>query len=190
MTEKQAIAASKFMSRVLRHSPKDAGLTLDENGWASTQALIDGMNKAGKTIDLEALKYVVEINDKQRFRFSDDYSKIRASQGHSVKVDLGLTPAQPPDVLYHGTATHFLDSIKKGGLISKKRHHVHLSKDRETAENVGGRHGLSVVLTINTIQMYADGYEFFLSDNEVWLTEVVPARYIWQFTRDTEAREE
>jgi len=170
--------ASKFMSRVLRHKPMDIGLTLDENGWACTKALLEGMNKTGIRIDLDGLKRVVSTNDKQRFKFNEDYSKIRASQGHSVKVDLGLTPAQPPDTLYHGTATQFVDSIKKEGLISKKRQHVHLSKDVETAENVGGRHGEAVVLTIDAMQMYADGYDFFMSDNGVWLTEAVPARYV------------
>ncbi|MCL2571028.1 MAG: RNA 2'-phosphotransferase [Defluviitaleaceae bacterium] len=183
MTPKHLVKISKFISRVLRHAPEDIGITLDKNGWASTQDLINGMTNKGKKIDLDTLKFIVKVDEKQRYKFNEDFSQIRASQGHSVDIDLALAPAQPPDILYHGTATRFLADIKKDGLISKKRHHVHLSKDKETAENVGARHGLVAVLTINAMQMFADGYEFFMSDNGVWLTESVPPRYIWQFTR-------
>jgi len=180
MTEKQLTSTSKLMSLVLRHNPGKIGITLDKNGWASTQALIEGINRAGHTIDLEWLKYVVQNNDKQRFKFNEDYSLIRASQGHSVAVDVELVATRPPATLYHGTATRFLASINKSGLIAKKRLHVHLSSDKLTAEQVGGRHGQAVVLIINAAQMHSDGFKFYLSDNGVWLTQAVPAQYITQ----------
>jgi putative RNA 2'-phosphotransferase len=127
---------------------------------------------------MEQLKEIVETNDKQRYRFSDDFSKIRASQGHSVSVDLDLKETPPSDILYHGTAERFIASIKKAGLISKNRQHVHLSGDKETAATVGGRHGNPVVLVIDSAKMRGDGCKFYLSDNNVWLVDAVPSGYI------------
>ena len=174
-------ALSRFICLVLRHQPDKIGIVLDENGWADTRALIEGMNRAKRKITLEYLKEIVYSDNKQRYKFSDDYSKIRANQGHSISVDVEMEQATPPDTLYHGTATRFLDSIKNNGLIAKSRLHVHLSSDRETAINVGGRHGKPVVLTINAAKMHEDGFKFFLSDNGVWLTSVVPPLYIGCF---------
>jgi len=181
MTDKEIVSVSKFMSLVLRHNPSKAGITLDSNGWADTNALIKGMNTAGRKVTLDTLKEVVDSNDKQRFKFSDDFTKIRANQGHSVQVDVELKEAHPPATLYHGTATRFLPSIKTEGLTAKRRLHVHLSSDKETAIKVGGRHGTPVVLTINSAKMYEDGHTFYLSDNGVWLTASVPPNYILQF---------
>ena len=181
MNEKEIISTSKFMSRILRHDPGSVGITLDENGWADTSALITGMNKANRKVTLEDLKVVVANNNKQRFKFSDDFSKIRANQGHSVQVNVELKETAPPDILYHGTATRFLASIKVDGLLPQKRLHVHLSGNKETAVNVGGRHGKPVVLTVNAAKMQADGFVFYLSENGVWLTSAVPPSYIWQF---------
>ena len=169
------------MSRILRHDPGSIGIALDENGWADTNALISGMNKAKRKVTLEDLKVVVDNNNKQRFKFNDDYSKIRANQGHSVQVDVEMKEVEPPDSLYHGTATRFLDSIKANGLLPQKRLHVHLSSDKETAINVGQRHGKPIVLSINAAKMYEDGFVFYLSENGVWLTSAVPPSYIWQF---------
>ena len=186
MNEKDLQSISKFMSLILRHQPDKIGITLDEKGWADTQALIDGMSRTGRKVTLDTLKEVVTNNNKQRFKFNKDCSKIRANQGHSITVDVEMKEMQPPDVLYHGTATRFLSSIKTDGLTAKNRLHVHLSSDRETAVNVGARHGKPVVLTINANKMYEDGYIFYLSENGVWLTSSVPVSYIWQFTNKGE----
>lgn len=169
---------SKFLSLVLRHQPQTIGLQLDENGWASVDVLLQKMNEHGKKINLEKLKEVVATNDKQRFRFSDDLTKIRANQGHSIAVELALPPSTPPDTLFHGTATRNLDSIKEKGLIKGSRQHVHLSSNRETATKVGQRHGVPIVLIVNTKQMAEDGILFYISDNGVWLTDYVDAKYI------------
>jgi len=130
---------------------------------------------------LNDLKYIVESNDKQRFKFSEDFSEIRANQGHSVAVAVEMDERKPPNVLFHGTATRFLAAIKQDGLIAKNRLHVHLSSDRETAEKVGARHGKSVILTINSAKMYNDGKIFYISENGVWLTADVPVEYIFNF---------
>ncbi|MEM8861938.1 MAG: RNA 2'-phosphotransferase, partial [Chloroflexota bacterium] len=127
---------------------------------------------------LEDLKYIVANDNKQRYSFSADGAKIRASQGHSINIDLGLKPLKPPPVLYHGTATRFVSSIMEKGLISKSRQYVHLSADIATATIVGKRHGKPTILTIDTQQMTADGYHFYLSDNKVWLTNHVPVKYL------------
>ena len=171
---------SKYMSMVLRHHPDRAGLKLDKNGWADVQELIAGINKSGKgrAIDMATLERIVADNDKQRYSFNDDRTKIRANQGHSIPVNLELEPATPPDVLYHGTATRYMESIKKSGLISKNRQYVHLSSDIKTAFAVGSRHGYPVVLKIDAKQMAEDGYTFYLSVNKVWLCDNVPWKYM------------
>ena len=143
-------------------------------------ALIAGINSTGHmAVTLDILKEVVATNDKQRFKFSDDYTKIRANQGHSIKVDVELKETEPPAILYHGTAARFIQSIKEGGLVAKGRLYVHLSADEETAVKVGRRHGSPVVLTLNAAKMREDGFKFYLSENGVWLTESVPAEYIY-----------
>ena len=181
MKEKDKKSASRFMSLILRHEPERIGIALDKNGWADTNELLVGLNRNGYDVGLKELKEIVASNDKQRFKFNEDNTKIRANQGHSVAVEVKMEELEPPVVLYHGTATRFLGAIKKGGLISKNRLHVHLSDDKETALKVGARHGKSVILTINSHKMYEDGFKFYLSDNGVWLTDVVPVKYIWQF---------
>jgi len=167
------------MSLVLRHRPHKIGITLDANGWADVDALIEGINKAGRVpVTLDDIKHVVNTNDKQRFAFNEDYTKIRANQGHTVSVDVELEETQPPIVLYHGTSANSLQSIMDSGIISKKRLYVHLSSDEETAFKVGKRHGNPVVLTIDVARMYDEGHKFYLSANGVWLTKCVPAVYI------------
>ncbi len=176
--KKQQKKISKFLSLILRHKPQEIDLELDENGWANTKELISKMVSAGKKMDMETLEIVVENNDKQRFTFNDDKSKIRANQGHSIKIDLNYSEQEPPDFLYHGTAKKFLDSILKEGLKKQKRHHVHLSSDVEIANSVGKRHGAPVVLKIPAKQMYEAGFVFYKSKNGVWLTDNVPVEYI------------
>ncbi len=176
--KQQFYKESKYLSLILRHKPEKIGLELDKNGWVSTELLLKNLNKSGFKIDLSKLKQIVFDNDKQRFAFNDDYSKIRANQGHSLKVELNYEPVKPPKNLYHGTATRFLDSIYENGIQKQKRHHVHLSLNIETAKNVGSRYGKTVVLIIDTEQMYKDGFEFFESENGIWLVDNVPNKYI------------
>ncbi|MDB5335656.1 MAG: Phosphate acetyltransferase [Planctomycetaceae bacterium] len=172
------VRTSKFLSLVLRHQPEVIGLNLDEQGWADVEELIRLANKDGRQLTRELLEQVVTENDKQRFAFSDDGCQIRASQGHSVEVDLDLAPLEPPVILYHGTASRFLDSIRATGLHSASRQHVHLSLDEVTATKVGARHGRPVILNVLAREMFSAGHQFFLSANGVWLTESVPVKFI------------
>ncbi|MNJ86154.1 RNA 2'-phosphotransferase [compost metagenome] len=171
---------SKFLSLILRHKPETIGIAMDTNGWVEVDELIEKCAKKGMTFDFETLEEVVFTNDKQRFAFSDDYTKIRANQGHSVNVDLQFEPMEPGGYLYHGTVEKFLESIHTGGLQKRTRLHVHLSKDLETAIKVGSRRGKPVILKIDAVRMFRDGYPFYLSKNGVWLCDEVPAQYIEQ----------
>jgi putative RNA 2'-phosphotransferase len=176
--EKELKHISKLMSLVLRHKPETIGLRLDEQGWASVDELIEKMKAAGNHTDRSTIIAVVEGNDKQRFAFNEDQSKIRANQGHSLSVDLSLEAQQPPEYLYHGTAIDFLDSILEKGLQKQRRQHVHLSDNAATAKAVGGRHGKPVVLIIAASAMATEGFTFYQSANKVWLTGEVPPAYI------------
>ena len=178
MGNNKIIKISKFLSLILRHKPETIGLDLDDRGWADVDTLIDLMCQSGRYLNRSTLEYVVANNDKKRFSFNEDKSKIKANQGHSIVVDLALTPQQPPEYLFHGTATRFLDSILHQGLLKQNRHHVHLSADRRTAIAVGKRHGKPIVLKIQAQKMQDAGFKFFLSQNNVWLTDRVPAKYI------------
>lgn len=171
---------SKFISLVLRHNPGAAGIRLDEHGWADVRELIRGVNETGRVLDVDTLKEIVRTNDKKRFAFNEDCTKIRANQGHSIQVDVELAETDPPDVLYHGTATRFLGSIlnKREGLKPKSRLYVHLSGDYQMAVKVGQRHGVPAVLKVDARQMARDGYVFYLSENGVWLVKEVPAKYL------------
>ncbi len=171
-------ALSKFLSLVLRHSPERIGLTLEHGGWASVPELIRLANTAGQPLTETLLHQVVAENDKQRFALTPDGAWIRANQGHSIHVDLGLDPVEPPEQLYHGTALRNLDAIRRDGLLPGRRQHVHLSPDERTAVEVGRRHGAPVALRIEAASMYEAGAEFFLSTNGVWLAQYVPARFI------------
>jgi putative RNA 2'-phosphotransferase len=176
--DRSLVRTSKFLSLVLRHRPEAIGLTLDENGWADIEELLVAAKQSGHRLNRALLLRVVKENDKRRFAFSEDKTKIRASQGHSIDVDLELQPSEPPELLYHGTVRGFLASIMQQGLQSGTRQHVHLSPDRKTATTVGQRRGSPVILTIESAAMHTDGYEFYLSANGVWLTDEVPVRYI------------
>jgi len=180
MNEKTAKSVSKFLSLVLRHSPETIELKLDENGWADVEELIEKCNKKGSQNQMtaELLDYVVKNNDKKRFAFNEDKTKIRASQGHSISVELNLNETEPSEYLYHGTVAKFLENIKNEGLQKMSRQHVHLSKDRETAIKVGSRRGVAQILTIKSGEMFKDGFKFYLSENNVWLTDEVPVKYI------------
>lgn len=178
MRIKEDMRVSKFISLVLRHKPEEIGLTLDEYGCVNVSDLIKGINKRGYKVTIEDIERIVMEDDKQRYSFNEDKTKIKANQGHSIKVNLELKPIEPPRMLYHGTATRFRDSICKEGIKKQNRQYVHLSKDIETATKVGKRHGELVIFKINSHQMYQDGFKFYLSENKVWLTDYVPIKYL------------
>lgn len=169
---------SKFLSLVLRHDPGKIGITLDPHGWVDCEILLSAMSLKFPRINRQTLLEVVSTSDKQRFALSDDGSRIRANQGHSVEIDLDLTPVTPPEHLYHGTVGKFLSSIGKDGLQKGKRHHVHLSTNLTTATEVGERRGAPIILRIRAAEMAAAGILFFLSENGVWLCDAVPPSYI------------
>ena len=169
---------SKYIALILRHKPEEIGITLDEHGWADTNKLIAGVEKKYPEFSKVWLMQIVEHDEKQRYSFGDGFSKIRANQGHSIPVDLELEPVKPPALLWHGTGQKYVDSIEKEGLIPKSRQYVHLSSDHETALEVGKRHGEPALYLVNTLGMYTDGYDFFLSANGVWLTKEVPFEYL------------
>lgn len=173
-----SVRLSKFLSLVLRHQPERIGITLDKAGWTSVVDLLAACAKHGVAITRPELEALVAASDKQRYAFTADKSKIRANQGHSIAVDLGLVAITPPELLFHGTTKAAAISILESGIHRGSRHHVHLSGDRETATKVGSRRGAPVILVVHAAVMAAAGYEFYRSDNDVWLTEHVPVEYI------------
>ncbi|MFJ6571353.1 RNA 2'-phosphotransferase [Streptomyces sp. NPDC091292] len=176
MDERHTVKVSKYLSKHLRHRPERIGLTLDDGGWVEIDTLIAAARAHGFRITRADLDHVVAANDKQRFAVEGD--RIRASQGHTVEVDLGLSPATPPAYLYHGTVAGSLSAIRAEGLRPMNRHDVHLSADRETAIRVGARRGRPVVLSVDSATMHSDGHEFRVSANGVWLTAAVPPAYL------------
>ena len=172
------VKISKYLSKYLRHSPHEIGLTLAPGGWVGIEDLLTTCAKHGFPITRSELDLVVSTDDKQRYSFDVDRVRIRANQGHSTDVDLQLRKETPPAVLFHGTCTRFLDTILSEGLRKMKRHHVHLSIDAETATKVGRRHGNPVVLEVDAAGMVDAGYEFFVSENGVWLTDAVPPKFL------------
>ena len=172
------VKISKFLSLVLRHKPEEIGITLDEAGWVGVETLLSACAKHRFPITRQQLETVVATSDKKRFALSEDGSRIRANQGHSVEVELGYAPAQPPEILYHGTADRFIESIRRQGLMKGKRHHVHLSLTRQTAAAVGTRHGRLVLLEVRSGDMHRAGIVFYKSANDVWLTDAVPPEYL------------
>jgi len=171
---------SKYLSLILRHQPEAIGLQVSDEGWADIEEVIERTNKFKLTKQL--LETVVETNDKKRFQISKDGLKIKANQGHSIKISLGLEPRTPPDFLLHGTAQRFIESIFDTGLTKQNRHHVHLSEKKQTAISVGSRYGKPALLEINSKQMSLDGYNFYKTDNDVWLVDSVPVKYLHSLT--------
>lgn len=169
---------SKRLSYHLRHQPEELGITLDSAGWVPVNTLLEALQKKGFQLQFKQLQEVVEQNDKKRFEFSPEGTQIRASQGHSVEVDLEYEEKEPPEVLYHGTAQHNKTVILQTGLKKMQRHHVHLSANLETASKVGTRHGKLLLLQVHSKQMHQDGHKFYCSTNHVWLTEEVPPKYL------------
>lgn len=172
------VTKSKFLSLVLRHQPELIGLILDESGWVEVDTLLRQSAIHGKPLTQDDLARLIATSDKQRFALSEDGKRIRANQGHSVQVNLGLVPQAPPDHLFHGTATRFLDSIRAAGLQKQARHHVHLSAEKSTATAVGKRHGHPALLLIKAGEMHRAGHASFLSENGVWLVDHVPVSFV------------
>lgn len=168
---------SKFIALILRHKPEEIGIALDEHGWANVEELISGISKT-QPFSMEMLEEIVSTDEKKRYSFNEDKTLIRANQGHSVRVDVELEEKTPPAVLYHGSGEKYVSSIQEQGLIPKSRLYVHLSSDIDTAIKVGSRHGKPVVYHIEAQKMAADGYKFYLSANNVWLTKIVPIEYL------------
>ena len=175
----EMVHLSKVMSLLLRHKPETAHLSMDAEGWVGVEELLRNMNRFFHTnASLEDIQYVVSHNEKKRFMVSEDGKRIRACQGHSISVNLGLKAIQPPSRLYHGTAKQTVSSIQRGGLQKMTRQYVHLSDSISTARSVGMRHGVPVVLVIDAERMARDGFLFYRSENGVWLTDAVPSCYI------------
>jgi putative RNA 2'-phosphotransferase len=178
INEKENTKISKLLSLVLRHKPETIGLTLDNNGWADINDLIEKINTYGFTITTDILNHIVVTNNKKRFSFDETKTRIRANQGHSLDIELNLEEAVPPPDLFHGTGEKFISSILATGLDKRNRQHVHLSSDMETAIMVGQRHGKPKVFIVASGQMKMEGFSFYLSDNNVWLTDNVPLKYL------------
>ena len=178
MNEKSVVKISKYLSKHLRHQPERLGLSLEEGGWVKVEDLLKACARNNFPVSLEMLKETVEKNDKKRFSFNETGEKIRANQGHSVEIDLQLKPQSPPVKLFHGTAEHNINMIKEHGLLKMARHHVHLSANTETARKVGMRYGKPVIFEIDTLGMLAEGFEFYVSVNGVWLVETVPPKFL------------
>lgn len=179
MTSSTLVEASKFLSYVLRHEPQAIGLCLDSEGWGSLDAVIAGATQQGCVLTRELVEQVVATSDKKRFELAADGQRIRAVQGHSTRsVDREFEPKQPPDILFHGTAARFLESIRSEGLKPGSRHYVHLSADEQTARAVGQRYGSPVVLTVEAGRMHAQGFVFHQAENGVWLVSNVPAEQL------------
>lgn len=172
------VRVSKFLGLVLRHRPEAAGVTPDAEGWVDVEALIAGAGRKGVALDRVVLGRAVAENDKGRFEWDETGGRIRVRQGHSIPVELGLERVVPPERLFHGTVERFLVAIQREGLSKGKRHHVHLSADREMAEKVGARRGAPVVLVVEAGNMHRDGFAFFRTENGVWLVEHVPPAYL------------
>jgi putative RNA 2'-phosphotransferase len=176
--EKEEKQLSKLLSYVLRHNPAQIGIVLNEEGWTAVDTLLHQLQAHGYTISFALLQQIVQNNSKQRFSFNDDNSYIRANQGHSVAINAHWPQATPPSLLYHGTGSQYVDAIMQEGLQKRSRHHVHLSDNQLTALEIGRRHGKPVLLTIDTAAMLKDGCIFFITENNVWLTEEVKPQYL------------
>jgi putative RNA 2'-phosphotransferase len=174
----ELIKISKFLSLILRHKPESIGVSMSPHGWVNINELIKAAEKHRIYLNKKLIDQVIKEDDKQRFTYSTDGESIRANQGHSINIELELKPSKPPDSLYHGTASRFIENIRKKGLLKMNRQHVHLSLLKKTAYDVGKRHGKPIILTIDAETMTKDGYDFYLSKNGVWLTKHVAPQYL------------
>ncbi len=170
---------SREISYALRHAPWEYELEMDEEGWVPVEQLLDALHRTEKwsNISEKDLKDMIERSEKKRHELAD--GKIRAFYGHSIPQKILKVEKTPPNVLYHGTARRFLDSINEKGLLPRSRQYVHLSQDIETAENVGKRHDdKPVVLVIDAKRAWDDGIKFYIGNEKVWLADAIPSKYI------------
>lgn len=172
------VHTSKFLSYVLRHNPDSIGLSIDPRGWANIDELIGKARNQGRDLNHTLIAKIAYESDKSRFELSDDGKFIRASYGHSIPIQLEYKARVPPRTLYHGTARNNVTSIREQGIHAGGRQFVHLSPDRDSALEVGQRHGKPVILTIQSRQMYENGHDFYPTTSEVWLTRFVPPDFI------------
>lgn len=168
---------SKLIAYMLRHRPNEFGLSMDQHGWVDANEVVKAVAARHK-FDAKMLEAIVASDEKKRYSFNEDKSKIRANQGHSIQVDVEMPERIPPEVLYHGTGEKYVEQILKSGLLPKSRLHVHLSKDHDTAVSVGSRHGKPAVFEVRAKAMHDAGHKFWLSENEVWLTKAVPVEFM------------
>ncbi|MEY4529445.1 MAG: hypothetical protein RLZZ156_166 [Deinococcota bacterium] len=178
MENNRLVQISKTMSKALRHKPQSLGLQLSISGWVAVDALLEAFNRKGFSLSRAELEEVVAKNDKQRFTFDQTKENIRASQGHSVTVELDLIPLEPPEFLFHGTTAQSLTAILETGLNKMRRHHVHLSIDTQTAHKVGSRHGKAIILKVHALEMHRAGHAFYCSENGVWLADTVLPKFL------------
>ena len=178
INDQRLVRLSKYLSKHLRHQPQRLGLVLLPGGWVAVDDLLAACARNQMPISRAQLDEVVARNDKQRFAFDASGTMIRANQGHSVEVDLGLDPAEPPPVLYHGTGERSANAIMRSGLLPMRRQHVHLSLDIETATRVGARHGRPVVFAVDAASMHRSSHRFYRAENGVWLIDHVPPAYL------------
>ncbi|MFB5652563.1 RNA 2'-phosphotransferase [Leptospira wolffii] len=169
---------SKHISYVLRHNPDSIGLKLDSHGWADVKELISKSEDHGIYCSIETIHRILVQSKKSRFELSSNGKRIKAKHGHSIQVEIGLLPNFPPSILYHGTTLKNIESIKENGILRMSRVYVHLSTNPIEARKIGERHGKPLVFAIKAQEMHRNGYEFYISDNNIWLTKVVPKEFI------------
>lgn len=178
MNEEKRIRCSKFLALILRHQPESVGLILDPEGWAPIADVLAACRKKNRALTFPELEELLALDEKKRYSLDETRTKIRANQGHSTAVELTFEERTPPALLYHGTVERFLPGIFEQGLKPGNRHHVHLTESRETAQKVGARRGKPVILTVNAEAMAQAGHRFYISENDVWLTDAVPAQFL------------
>ncbi len=176
--DRRLVQASRLLSLILRHRPQEFGVGLDRHGWTALPPLLDILEARGHPLDEGDLERILAESSKKRFELSEDGSRIRATHGHSVAVELDRAPATPPATLYHGTVGRFVESITQQGLVPRGRRFVHLSEARQMASQVGSRRGQAVILEVRSDRMQLDGFEFYRTTSGVWLVERVPPQYL------------
>ena len=176
MENKELQNKSKRLSYLLRHNPEE--LSISKDGFIST---IEILNKL--SISMEQLESIVNENDKKRFSFSEDKTKIKASQGHTIQVEIKMKEYQGENIkIYHGTSKYNLESIKKKGLVPMKRQYVHLTKNIKTAKETGLRYAKRnhdlIVFSVLTDELIKNKIEILISDNEVFQVKNVPYKLL------------
>ncbi len=193
MNPKEVTRLSHTLSWLLRHGANEAGLAMDEAGWAR----VDDVLKKARTTRA-ALDVAVRENNKSRLEVRGEL--IRACQGHSragtpvtleaLEASWALDARDEP--VWHGTALAAVEPIAREGILPGERTHVHLAA--ETDSKVGKRAGVDVLLRIDPARLRAEGVGLYRSANGVLLARRVPPGCIaglraeTRRARDEEAR--